>query len=79
MTHEHEGDPTCEHQWVTDNLVVCTDPPLWHRICQRCGRVEHVDGQRTPIREAFGDIYDRFWTNGKPTVWAVEPQEVKGA
>ena len=55
---EHEGNPDCKHEWVTENAVICTNPPMWHRICKKCGRVEHVRGE--VIRDSFTEIYNQF-------------------
>ena len=38
---EKAGYGECkEHDWVYANTVVMTHPPIYHRICSKCGQVE---------------------------------------
>ena len=62
---EKEGNPDCEHQWVYDNAVILTNPPLYHKICKLCGRVEHERG-RMEENDDFEQIHREFhggWAN----------------
>ena len=56
---ERPGDPKCDHSWVYDDLVICTNPPTMHKICSRCGKVEHESGEVTEP-SYFGSILERF-------------------
>jgi len=59
MTLEHKGKPSCRHTWVYDDVTICTNPPMGHRICSQCGRVEHIRGKMLS-EGTFGDMYDKF-------------------
>ena len=48
-----EGKPDCKHEWVYNNMVYTTNPPIVYRICKHCGRVEAYS---EPI-----DISPNFW------------------
>ena len=56
---ERPGNPECQHEWVTDDIVIATNPPLYHRICERCGRVEHINGAEI-LPSRFGEIFQKF-------------------
>ena len=58
-----EGNPNCNHEWVFDNVVICTNPPIYHKICKLCGRVEHEFGVAVDYSE-FGDFYEKFHGEG---------------
>lgn len=60
MTLEQEGNPHCEHHWVYDCLIVATNPPISHKICVICGRVEHEQGSIISLDLPFDDIYRKF-------------------
>ena len=55
---EQEGDINCKHEWVHDNVVVDTNPPTYHKVCRRCGRVEHET--RDYSYNDFDKVYHRF-------------------
>lgn len=41
---ERPGNPECRHEghWVYNDIVIDTNPPIGHRVCKLCGRLEHV-------------------------------------
>jgi len=55
---EQEGDINCKHEWVYDNAVVLTCPPTYHKVCRRCGRLEHERGDYS--YNDFDEIYQKF-------------------
>ena len=56
---EIEGDLNCEHEWVHDNCVILTYPSINHKICSKCGRLEH-EQIKEQESETFHDIRERF-------------------
>ena len=58
---EKEGDMNCKHEWCFDNMIIATNPPIYHKICKKCGRVEHVEGNYFEARNEFDDIYKKFY------------------
>ena len=56
MTEERKGNPNCKHTWVHDNKIICTNPPMGHRICSQCGRVEHTGGEIS-FEPTFEELY----------------------
>lgn len=60
MTLETPGDPQCHHEWVYGDLIHPMDPPIRHKICKKCGRVEHEMEKREDRRSSFDGLYDRF-------------------
>ena len=59
MTQLHKGNPDCRHTWVYDDAVICTLPPICHRICSQCGRVEHVQGELSQV-SVYEEFYGKF-------------------
>jgi len=68
MTMEHEGDPNCEHKWVEGGTVHPMSPMLYHRICTKCGRVEHFHKELFPAHMTFENAYQKFHGDGKEPV-----------
>ena len=62
MTSEKEGDPDCSHAWIYSTWAVLTDPLIFHKICGKCGRVEH-DSEPTDVRLSFEMVYEVFHGN----------------
>ena len=63
MADNKDGDLNCNHQWEYDDIVICTNPPITHRICIKCGRVEHKsDAIIEPSK--FNEVYQRFYSGG---------------
>ena len=60
MTYEREGNKDCEHEWVYSNWVVATYPATSHKICKKCGRVEHEQAKLQPKKDTFEEIYKKF-------------------
>lgn len=56
---EKEGNPKCKHSWVYENLIILTNPGHYHRICEKCGRVEHKSGPDIPASH-FQEIWRKF-------------------
>jgi len=48
------------HCWVVDNYVVLTNPPIYHRRCKHCGKVQ--EGHSQP-RVRWAD--DTAWEAGE--------------
>ena len=57
---EREGNPQCQHKWEYDDIVIDTNPPMYHKICKKCGRLEHEYGSVIEP-SAFEEIYKKFW------------------
>lgn len=61
---ERPGDPQCKHEWVWDNLVIDTYPPTRHRVCRKCGRLEHYHNPLLPDDETFDKVV-RWFEEGR--------------
>jgi len=58
------GNPNCAHFWIYDDTrVIATNPPIIHKICVYCGRIEHETGSHSDHRE-FQRIYEKFYRQG---------------
>jgi len=53
MSDKKPGDPNCKHKWIYSNIVVATFPPTYHKICMKCGRVEHEQHEATEEKDYF--------------------------
>jgi len=49
----------CEHDWVYDEKVILTDPPMIKRICKNCG-VEETVAVGSKEKESFKSIQEKF-------------------
>ncbi len=56
---EKPGDINCKHEWVYDAMVIGTNPPIYHKICSKCGRVEHEFGRAIEY-SGFNKLYNKF-------------------
>lgn len=56
---ERDGNPKCKHKWVYDDIVIDTNPPTYHKICENCGRLEHEIGKEV-VYNNFNEIYNSF-------------------
>ncbi len=45
------------HCYEIDNGVVCTNPPIYHRVCKHCGWVQ--EGREQPNMKWEDDPYQR--------------------
>ena len=52
-----EGDPNCKHEWIYDDMVYTTNPPIIYRICKFCGRVEAYQ-EPLDTSPTFWDYYN---------------------
>ena len=59
MDERQGNNPDCKHEWVYDDWVVLSNPPIYHRICKLCGRLEHEYGRRMESSK-FGEINEEF-------------------
>ena len=64
---EKPGDPDCDHEWKYDNKVIQTAPPTYHKICKKCGRVEHERGKSRSRGKSFDDYHEEFHGSGEST------------
>jgi len=55
-----EGNHDCDHNWEYDDAVILTNPPMCHKICTKCGRVEH-ETSTLPQPSRFMELYTDFW------------------
>ena len=56
---EYAGEVNCSHEWIVSNEAVLTSPLIYHQICSKCGRVEHVHNQ-TYYKDIFDITYRKF-------------------
>ena len=61
MTLEKEGDLSFnhKHKWIYDSTIIYTNPPIRHKICKLCGRVEHESEKYIEFSN-FDEIYEKF-------------------
>ena len=56
---EQAGNVQCQHKWVRDNITIDTLPPMYHRICSLCGRIEHAQEPMTNDK-TFNEVFRQF-------------------
>jgi hypothetical protein len=53
------SEEECNHEWVYSPLVIATNPPIYRKICRKCGKKEE-GGEFSVGLDEYYRVVERF-------------------
>lgn len=51
----------CQHNWVYEDMILCSNPPQQRRICRLCGKMETVTiGTCQMPNSEYQELFKKF-------------------